>query len=191
LFVGGDFTMAGTVAVNRIAKWNGTSWSSVGSGLAAGSVHALSVFDDGVSGSPAPGDTGPALYVGGLFSNVGGVVTNNIARWRNGHWSLVGHGLGSGSESVNALAPFNDGSQSYLCAGGSFSLPSSPRIAGWNGVTWLGLGGADGVINALAMCEHGPARGLYAGGTFSTISGLTVQGLARWTGEKWDNVHYG
>ena len=32
LYIGGSFTFVGTVAANRIAEWNGTSWSALGSG---------------------------------------------------------------------------------------------------------------------------------------------------------------
>jgi hypothetical protein len=38
----------------------------------SGSVRALTVFDDG---------SGPALYAGGLFDEVGGMTVNRIARW--------------------------------------------------------------------------------------------------------------
>jgi hypothetical protein len=55
LYAGGQFTSAGGGPVSNIAKWNGTQWSSVGSGV-NGVVWALTVFDDG---------TGPALYAGG------------------------------------------------------------------------------------------------------------------------------
>ena len=33
LYVGGDFTVAGDVPANNIAKWNGSSWSALGSGM--------------------------------------------------------------------------------------------------------------------------------------------------------------
>src|SRR5262245_23100225 len=46
LYVGGDITHAGGVAVNSIAKWDGSSWSALGSGMSA-SVFALTVFDGG------------------------------------------------------------------------------------------------------------------------------------------------
>src|SRR5205823_2133731 len=36
LYVGGQFSMAGNVAVKNIAKWNGTEWSALSSGLAYG-----------------------------------------------------------------------------------------------------------------------------------------------------------
>ena len=33
LYAGGAFTTAGGVAANHIAKWNGSSWSALGSGM--------------------------------------------------------------------------------------------------------------------------------------------------------------
>ena len=50
VFVGGTFTIARGITVNRVAKWNGTTWSALGSGLTtttSPSVDALLVFDDG------------------------------------------------------------------------------------------------------------------------------------------------
>jgi hypothetical protein len=32
LYIGGQFTIAGQVIANRVAKWNGSSWSALGSG---------------------------------------------------------------------------------------------------------------------------------------------------------------
>src|SRR6266702_3842833 len=51
LYIGGSFTLAGDVIANHIAKWNGSSWSALGSGISAplgdpyygGSVSALAV----------------------------------------------------------------------------------------------------------------------------------------------------
>ena len=42
LYVGGGFTVAGNVVANRIAKWNGTSWSALGTGMNS-TVYALAV----------------------------------------------------------------------------------------------------------------------------------------------------
>src|SRR5947209_5388907 len=33
LYIGGDFTIAGDAFANNIAKWNGTNWSALGSGI--------------------------------------------------------------------------------------------------------------------------------------------------------------
>src|SRR6266496_4070376 len=77
LFIGGDFTIVGDVFANRIARWNGTNWSAVGSGL-NNSVTALAV-----SG-------------GDIYAASGGVV----AKWDGSGWSALGSGLGG----VGALA---------------------------------------------------------------------------------------
>src|SRR5262245_22406667 len=55
LYVAGMFTAAGLAAAPGVARWNGTAWSAVGSGL-NGTARALAVYDDG---------SGPALYVAG------------------------------------------------------------------------------------------------------------------------------
>jgi hypothetical protein len=83
LFAGGDFTTAGSVSASRVAKWNGTTWSAVGSPTNGvnGTVTALASFDDG---------TGSALYVGGSFTLAGGLSANRIARWKSGNWSALG-----------------------------------------------------------------------------------------------------
>lgn len=179
LFAGGDFTLAGNVPVNRIAKWNGRTWSALSEGIPVGSVRCMSEFDDGA---------GVALYVGGTFTIVGGVRTNNIARWNGKNWSAVGAGLGGAGEAVNALATFKSNGSTLLYVGGSFAFPSSPRIVAWNGTAWLGLGGADGTINALEACTLEPLQGLFVGGAFTEIGGINAQALARWTGEDWTKL---
>ncbi len=51
LYAGGNFTSAGGVTANRIAKWNGKSWSALGSGT-NGFGDALTLHDNGVRGGP-------------------------------------------------------------------------------------------------------------------------------------------
>jgi hypothetical protein len=52
LYAGGIFTTAGGAAANRIARWDGASWSPLGSG-ANDAVEALTVvFDDGGGAAP-------------------------------------------------------------------------------------------------------------------------------------------
>jgi hypothetical protein len=84
LYAGGGFTSAGRVVTHGIAKWNGSSWSALGSGVMVfPTVSALAVFDDG---------GGPALYAGGSFTNAGGVRANHIAKWNGSSWSALGSG---------------------------------------------------------------------------------------------------
>ncbi len=79
LYVGGKFSIAGGTSANNIAKFDGSTWSALGTGVSicggvscSPVVYSLAVFDEG---------TGSGLYVGGSFLSAGGVSVNNIARW--------------------------------------------------------------------------------------------------------------
>jgi hypothetical protein len=74
LYAGGGFTLAGDMGARGIARWDGTTWSPLGSGIGNG-ASALTVFDDGA---------GPALYAAGNFATAGGVFARSIARWSCG-----------------------------------------------------------------------------------------------------------
>src|SRR5205823_3890290 len=68
LYAGGHFSTAGGVSASRIAKWDGSAWSALGSG-ANGIVWALAVSGRGSD-----------LYAGGDFTTAGGVSASRIAR---------------------------------------------------------------------------------------------------------------
>jgi trimeric autotransporter adhesin len=80
LYVGGEFSRVGDQRAWRVARWNGTEWSGLGSGLwrAAGDhfasqypfVLALAGTEDG-------------LWSGGWFSRAGNTPSTNVALWRN------------------------------------------------------------------------------------------------------------
>src|SRR5690606_31755687 len=81
LYAGGLFNvMPDGSSANKIARWDGEQWHTLGSGVtgfgAGTSVSALAVFDEDGPG-PNPG----GLYVGGLFYRAGEVATKHIARW--------------------------------------------------------------------------------------------------------------
>ena len=72
LWLGGDFnSVDGLPDTLRIAGWDGTEFSALGTGT-NNTVRAFAPFDDG---------NGVDLYVGGSFSMAGGVTVNRIARW--------------------------------------------------------------------------------------------------------------
>ena len=188
LFVGGRFTSAGGVPANCIAKWNGTTWSALGSGTNL-DVRALEVFDDG---------SGPKLYVGGIFSTAGGVnIGYGIARWNGSTWSKVGSGFNG---AVNALAVFDSGSGPALHAGGDFILSGSTavrRVARWNGSSWSPLGSGVGScpscgdegVRTLAVHDDGSGPALFVGGRFASAGGVNIgYGIARWNGSTWSAV---
>jgi hypothetical protein len=169
LYVGGSFTEAGGLPARRIAKWDGQTWSVLGTG-AQDRVTALAVFDDG---------GGPDLYVGGDFTSMGSVPgTDSIARWNGQTWSALATGISPGI--VYAIAGFDDGSGPALYAGGSFTmLNGAPgnRIARWNGQAWSALDTGTGPwVNALAAFNDGGGSALYVGGAFTEPASY----VARW-----------
>jgi len=113
LVAGGGFTTAGGVAANRIARWNGSAWSALGSGM-NGEVTALAVMPNG------------DLVAGGWFTTAGGVPANRVARWNGSAWSALGSGM---NDWVYALAVMPSGD---LLAGGNFTTAggvAASRIA--------------------------------------------------------------
>ena len=99
LYAGGAFTSAGGVQVNRIARWDGSTWAALGSGI-NDLVLALTVFDDG---------GGPALFAGGRFNEAGDGL-HRIAKWDGSTWASLGDGMrGNLNETiVEALTVFDD-----------------------------------------------------------------------------------
>jgi hypothetical protein len=193
LYAGGEFDRAGTLAVNHIARWNGTSWSALGAGMgdALGSsfpsVNALAVFDDG---------SGPGLYAAGEFASAGGQPANRIARWNGSAWSPLGSGIGVLGYGVYALASYDDGTGPGLFAAGSFTtaggLPAI-RIAKWNGSAWssLGAGLSPESAKSLAVWNDGSGPALYVAGPFDGPVGSTTHGIAKWNGISWSGLGIG
>jgi hypothetical protein len=96
LYAGGEFTSVGGVAANRVAKWNGTAWSTLGVGVDAVAWD-FANYDDG---------GGEALYVGGNFTSAGGLAANRVAKWSGSTWSALGTGVNA---MVFALGVYDDG----------------------------------------------------------------------------------
>ena len=177
LYVGGQsgYTWPGGSA-SRIARFDGTSWSGLGSGL-NGSVWALTVFDDG---------SGPSLYAGGAFTTAGGASANRIAKWDGTLWSALGSGV---TTTLRALAVFDDGNGPALYAGATFNFnaggqPMNGGIARWDGTTWSALPpGANGATT-LGTIDDGSGPVLYVSGGYTAGIGY----LRRWDGSAWSGV---
>lgn len=171
VYAAGEFTTIGGVACTRIAKWNGSAWSAMGTG-ANGKVNALAVTKDG------------SVYLGGNFTAVGGVSnTAYVARWDGSAWNALGTGANGNVQSLSA-APNGD-----LILGGSFTTLSGetiPYIGRWNGTSFAGLGtGMDNTVFSVHATEDGR---VFAGGTFVTAGGISnVNCFAEWNGYTWSH----
>jgi len=189
LVVGGQFTTAGGVTVNHVAKWDGSNWSALSgpSGTGTdGAVHALTTWDDG---------SATKLYAGGQFTTAGGVAVNRVAAWSGSGWSALSGPMGTGTDNrVLSLAVWDDGGGGALFVGGDFIAAggvAANRVAKWDGSDWSALSGPSGIgvaggsVAALALWDDGGGNALYAGGGFTVAGGVTVDRVAKWDGSGW------
>ncbi len=159
LYAGGDFSTAGGVLVNFIAKWNGTSWSALGSGV-NNTVHALTVM-------------GTDLYAGGVLSEAGGTPANSIAKWNGTSWSALGSGVNNTVLALTVMGTDLYVAGFFTTAGGA----AANRIAKWNGTSWSALGsGVNNGVYTLAIT----GTDLYVGGGFTTAGVTAADNIAKW-----------
>jgi trimeric autotransporter adhesin len=171
LYIGGWFDTVGDVSATNIARWDGTTWSPMGTG-ADSDVYAL-LWD------------GTNLYVGGQFGTIGGISAKGIARWDGTAWHTVGGGTSNGT--VYALAW--DGANLY--AGGYFFSMDGVtvnHIARWDGSAWHALGTGMG-YSVFSLAWDG--TNLYAGGSFTTAGGIPANHVAKWNGANWSALGSG
>lgn len=162
LYAGGNFTTAGGISANHVARWDGNTWSALGAGT-NDIVKSLACDDSG------------NVYAGGSFDSAGGIKTNRIARWDGKAWSALGSGI---DNSVTVLAVSDSG---HVYAGGAFNNAgdvSANRIARWDGRAWSALGGgiSGGNINSLVIGNSGivyVCNGAY---------------IFKWNRVKWDTL---
>lgn len=169
IIVAGQFTTAGGISANRIAAWDGNSWTPLGLGF-DNTVRALAVM-------------GNTLYAGGDFTAADGNPANRIAKWSGAGWSPLANGV---NNTVNALTVHGDS----LFVGGTFTdadgLPA-PHMAKWDGIQWSLVKGFGDFVLCLTTFNNA----VYAGGRFTHSSGVPMQYIARWSGSVWEPVGSG
>ncbi|MFN0006275.1 MAG: hypothetical protein ACKVXR_00080 [Planctomycetota bacterium] len=185
LFAGGGFTSIGGVPAMRIAKWDGSSWSALGTGV-AGYVGVLATIDAGA---------GPRLHVAGGPISAGGLPPAGVVAWDGSTWTSLGsaqEGQFEGGIGVLVADPTGTG----LYAAGDFQYVDGVEmnsLAHWDGSSWSPVGppagdGMNHTVHALASVNLGSGTTLYAGGSFWTASGSYAQDLARWDGSSWQGI---
>lgn len=118
LVVAGSLRYVGGVAVNGIARWDGSRWRPFGEGF-DGTVQTLLVV----------GDT---LIAAGSFNHSGSTEAHSVARWDGSAWNPMGAGIRG---RVNCLAA----ATGRIVAGGYFREAggvSAQNSAVWNGTEW-------------------------------------------------------
>ncbi|MBS1911411.1 MAG: hypothetical protein JST22_05445 [Bacteroidetes bacterium] len=182
LYVGGDFSHIGGISANRIARWDGTSWMPVGTGIPAGTVYAIAF-------------SGGDVIVGGHFRGAGDVKATNIARFSGNTWLAFGDITKEGLDST-VLAIAVKGNDIYV--GGNFTYAGNQDVMNYIAVwdvadtVFLPLDdgtrrGMDGGVTTMAFVEDD----LYVGGWFTKAGGTNASRIARWNGTAWSSLTSG
>ncbi|HEY5042382.1 MAG TPA: hypothetical protein VIK53_10300 [Verrucomicrobiae bacterium] len=172
LYAGGRFLTAGGNSARGIAKWDGSVWSDVAGGVSGG----------GSIGRPtsvlAFASSSNALYIGGTFTNAGGVPARNLARWDGTHWQAVGDGCPT---TVYALAM--RGNSLYVGGKWTNNLGITVHsVRRWDGTNWFDLGSdvGDARGNQQVVALLSTRDSLWVGGRFVWAAGKPSANIARW-----------
>ena len=169
IYIGGEFSSIQGIPAKGIAKWNGTAWSALGSGI-NGDIFAIAV-------------SGNDVYVGGSFNvAVSDGMARNVAKWDGTAWTRMGNGLGGGTHFVRSVAVY--GGNVYI--GGSFNTADGSPASGivkWDGSAYSALPIAAGEIRSLVVS----GGALYAGGFVAVTAGPSV-GIVKWDGSSWTEL---
>ncbi len=182
LIVTGRFENAGgDPNADFIARWDGTAWHALGTGLDHRGL-ALAVAPNG------------DVFVCGYFASAGGVAnTQGVARWDGTAWHALGTGVDmTGPVLTNILNTMVILPNGDLIIGGNFSNvsgnPMANSLARWNGTTWSSFAAPlnSAYIRDMAVAPNGD---VLACGTINFGTGLPLQPFfARWDGTLWQNI---
>lgn len=171
LYVGGAFESAtgpyGSISRN-IARWDGSSWSTVGNGF-DNVVYALGLYNGN-------------LYAGGDFEHSGITTCPKIARWDGTQWNSLNTIFANGGR-VAAIEEY-DGD---LYIAGGFWAWNTWSIARWDGATWSTLGGGGIEIGLYDIHEYNGVLAV-GGNNYFEASGTPVNGMASWDGASWTSL---
>gem|GEM_PF-2467151 len=186
VYVGGSFVnAAGNGAADRIANYNGTSWSAMGSGVSSGTIYSIVI-------------SGTDIYIGGSFLNAGG----------DGDADYIARCTSSGCGSLTSgYALLKNGyvysmtmSGTRLYIGGSFgnvwSDSTRNNIAYWDtsNSSFNSLAGPDGSyqfdnsVVKVFVNTIGGIDNVYIAGYFTYGGGVSVPYASYFNGTNWSSI---
>lgn len=149
---------------HKIAVWNGSTWSAVGSGFPEGfQVYAIA-------------SNGAGVYACGKFP-VGGSAAGNVAMWNGVTWSAMGAGLNAECRALHTVG-------GRLYAGGSFTKAGgieANNIAMWDGTSWSPLmAGASNGVHTYDVLTISGTTDVVVAGNFSYAGSIPARHVAIW-----------
>lgn len=135
LFVAGRYEVGSEIL--GVMAWDGSSWETFAiSGFSPrGPINVARLLSDGSS-----------LYAAGVFRDIDGVVSQNIARYEAGRWHPMG--TSSNVETVRALAISDAQGTRRLYVG--LAASGGETVRWWSGSGWVAVPGVTESISTLA-----------------------------------------
>jgi hypothetical protein len=162
LIAGGYVDSVSGMAIHKVARWNGSTWSAMGTDCPISTINCFVIHNG-------------ELYAGGEGS---GAVKVCVAKWDGTNWT--GLDVEGNNTDVWSMASYNGA----LYAGGAFSNFNGQGIGGvakWDGSTWsnisTGFSQFD-IVRALAVFNNK----LYIGGGFTSVGGVSAANIASYDG---------
>jgi hypothetical protein len=150
IYVIGNFDQAGKELARNIAKWDGKTWSAIGTGI-IGYPKAIAVNHKG------------EIFVSTMQENQSILQQMPLYHWHNNKWDTIA--LPPYCQQINTIQAY--GNDIYI--GGDFRLDDDiddMGIAKLNGITWESVqGGIVGSVQSLFVCKDT----LYVGGNIKSI----------------------
>lgn len=189
IYITGFFNTAGNKTVNSIARWDGTSWYNIGTGL------------KGIDGNKGGGIglklINNELYVFGGFDSVAGIAANSIAKYDGSNWNAV-HNFPVIPTDIGAKNRINDisyyNNELYVC-GNLNNLPIGTifNIVKWDGTNWISVGsgirGSIVFVNKMLVYHNELiVAGLYSKNDDPNNPGNNI---AKWDGNQWSELGEG
>jgi len=180
LVVSGSFTEIEGIPFNRIARFDGTTWSEMPGSFAPSSImsaNGVARFNDAY------------VVFGNFYNYVDGQEYRLISQYINGAWQPMGNAL------QGMAAPFSlEVFQGSLFLGGDFSVlagNAGNMIQRWDGNSWHAVGGhLTDELNSFSYTAsvrdfqiyHDK---LYICGVFNFAGGMPAEGFVAWDGERY------
>lgn len=179
----GELYAAGTFT-GSMAKWTGTEWLNLGATFRPRAPTRLQSWNDG-------------LYIAGDFTNINNITIRDLARYNGDTFAaLTDENIAANIYGVSADAEkiYFTGDIAYVDGNpepGALTLAQG--VGTWSGSSFDNLyhpdfsNGVGFFVNAIG--EH--AGDIYAGGTFRGAGDASANYIARWDGDKWNNLSTG
>ena len=192
VFIGGRFSVIGGALANNVARWDGRSWSGLGSGVEVGVNGRV----DCIAASAS------SVYVAGSFTSAGNQPARTLARWDGVTWTSPGLQLRTTPSgpplSVDALAV--DGETVFV--GGAFAFAGDVpalNVVAFDETTgrWSPLGAGVKATGrnrpTLVYAIEVTGDSVYVGGRFNKAGNVKARNIARWNRSRgrWERLGSG